>query len=231
MSDDNIYNEIETSTNEIVSEETSSKKGIHIEKYDIKSYKKEGLPFTMIPNDVIQNWPSDRPDEFHLWIYLQSQHPKWEPCKYQIMNHFKISERTYERRMSWLKYAILIDCQQIRNEAGFFAGSELIVLNGSRFNPNGKKPKLTLIENNPSAKSDNTPISDLKQYNLDNIHRSAKSDGADDSAPIPINLHKNQRSAKSDGPDKTDTISTELELIPQKPTVRQTTVLPSNGGP
>lgn len=112
-----------------------SVKYIHIEKYDIDAFKKEQKPFSMILNDVIQKFPIDRAKEMLLWLFLESLPVTWEPNKAHITKHFGISDRTYERYMSWLCLCGLIEYRQERGESGTFSKWQLIILNGTRFNP------------------------------------------------------------------------------------------------
>ncbi len=115
-----------------------SKKEIHIEKYDIDAWEKEQKPYAMILTDVIQRIPPNRIREAFLWIYLESLPTTWVPNKQHLMDHFVISERTYERWMSWLNTVKLIEYRQNRNEGGSFGKGKLIVLNGSRFSPDAE---------------------------------------------------------------------------------------------
>jgi hypothetical protein len=130
-----------------------SAQNINIEKYDFDSFEIEQQPFTMIPNSVIQK--TTHPEATFLWIYLQSMPSTWVPNKHQIIKHFGISERTYERRMSYLNSSGLIEYRQNRNEKGTFGGWRLIILNGTRFNPtagSSRSAKIDGVDCNRSAK-------------------------------------------------------------------------------
>lgn len=110
-------------------------KPIHIEKYDFQAWEKEHKPFTMILTNVIQSTPPSRLRETFLWIYLESLPETWKPNKQHLMSHFGISERTYDRWMSWLNAVGLIEYRQNRGLNGEFGKGTLVVLNGSKFNP------------------------------------------------------------------------------------------------
>lgn len=111
-----------------------STKKIHIEKYDIGSFEKEGKPYVMIRTDIIQKMLMTHSEEFLLWVFLESLPPTWVPCKSHITKHFDISERTYERYMSWLHRVGLIEYRQTRSASGAFGKGHLIVLDGAKFN-------------------------------------------------------------------------------------------------
>ena len=86
-----------------------SKKIIHIEKYEIGTFEKEGKPYVMIRTDIIQQMMMNHSQEFLLWVFLESLPPTWVPCKTHITKHFNISDRTYERYMAWLNGVGLIE--------------------------------------------------------------------------------------------------------------------------
>ena len=108
---------------------------IHIEKYDVAAFRKEQKPYAQILNEVIQRFPMSHSEEFLLWCFLESLPETWKPNKQHIMEYFSISARTYERSMSWLRTVGLIEYRRIRNKNGSFIKWELIVLNGTKFNP------------------------------------------------------------------------------------------------
>ena len=108
---------------------------IHIEKYDIAAFRKEQKPYAQILNEVIQRFPMNHSSEFLLWCFLESLPETWSPNKQHITDYFSISDRTYERLMSWLRAVGLIEYRRIRNKKGSFIKWELIVLNGTKFNP------------------------------------------------------------------------------------------------
>lgn len=108
---------------------------IHIEKYDVTAFRKEQKPYAQILNEVIQRFPMSHSSEFLLWCFLESLPETWKPNKQHITDYFSISDRTYERLMSWLRAVGLIEYRRMRNKNGSFAKWELIVLNGTKFNP------------------------------------------------------------------------------------------------
>ncbi len=114
---------------------SSKNENIRIEKYDIEAFKKEQKPYAQILNEVIQKCPIKHANEFLLWCFLESLPPTWKPNKHHLIDHFQISERTYERYMGWLNTVGLIEYRQERKKDGSFGKWELIVLNGTAFNP------------------------------------------------------------------------------------------------
>lgn len=114
---------------------SSKVKHIRIEKYDIEAFKKEQKPYAQILNEVIQRFPMAHANEYLLWCFLESLPSTWAPNKQHIMEYFGISERSYERYMGWLNAVGLIEYRQARKKDGSFGKWELIVLNGTKFNP------------------------------------------------------------------------------------------------
>jgi len=110
-------------------------KYIHIEKYDFETFEKEKKPYVMICTDVIQRIEMKYSQAFLLWVFLESHSPTWVPNRYHLMQHFQISERTYERHMHWLNTVGLIEYRQNRESGGSFGKGHLVVLNGTKFNP------------------------------------------------------------------------------------------------
>ena len=117
--------------------QNKSKKSINIQKYEPTEFEKEDIPYTLICNKVIQKITNFTAG--FIWIYLQSMPPTWEPNKYQIMDHFDISEATYKRHMAYLSRCGLVEYRQPRGDKGRMLAGKLIVLNGSKFNENGDK--------------------------------------------------------------------------------------------
>jgi hypothetical protein len=142
----------------------SIKKTVNIEKYDFDEFEKEEKPFTMILTQVIQN-ATKNPKETYLWIYLQSLPVTWIPNKKHLMQVFDLSERTYERYMSWLNAVSLIEYRQDRDENGHFGKWRLVVLNGTKFNPTAVSSR--------SAKIGGTVMDRSKKVQSAHAHRSA----------------------------------------------------------
>jgi len=111
---------------------------INIQKFvpkQISEFTKEPMPFTQICNTVINN--CQNPVAGFIWIYLQSKPETWNPCKWEIMKRFNISESTYRRHMKYLTATNLIETHMIRNAQGKIIDWRIVVLNGSRFNGKG----------------------------------------------------------------------------------------------
>jgi hypothetical protein len=114
----------------------SDDKVINIQKFQPKQtheFTKEEMPFTLVCNKVINE--CQNPIAGFIWIYLQSKAPTWKPCKWEIMKRFDISERTYQRHMSYLSSTHLIENIVTRDKNGKVVEWRIKVLNGSRFNP------------------------------------------------------------------------------------------------
>lgn len=130
----------------------------HIEKYDFDTIKREKKPYTVIRTAIVQKIPIKHAQEFLLWVYLESLCETWKPTKSHLTKHFQISDRTYERYMSWLNAVGLIEYRQTRSSGGTFGKGKLIVLNGSRFNLDAAS--------NRTVKIDDTVIDKRKKKKL-----------------------------------------------------------------
>lgn len=139
---------------------------IHIEKYDIGAFEKEQKPYAMILTEVIQRMPMQHSAAFLLWVYLESLPTTWKPCKHHLTKHFDISDRTYERHMSWLNAVRLIEYRQNRGVDGSFGKGRLVVLNGTEFNPDAVSTR--------SANIGGAVVTRLTKAQIVQRHRSAK---------------------------------------------------------
>lgn len=108
-----------------------NKEDINIHKYNATLFEKEHLPFTQICNKVIQNITNIQAG--FIWVYLQSLPATWIPNKFHLMSHFGISERTYQRIMSYLSDCKLVSYERDRKPNGTLAEVRLIVHNGINF--------------------------------------------------------------------------------------------------
>lgn len=138
---------------------------INIQKFNPKQqneFSKEPLPYTQICNTVINK--CQNPVAGFIWIYLQSKPETWRPCKWEIMKRFNISESTYKRHMKYLTSTNLIETHMTRNPQGQIVDWRIVVLNGSRFNPQADDYTGVVceIQKNQSVKNDllETPPSD-----------------------------------------------------------------------
>lgn len=103
-----------------------------IQKYTPSHFEKERLPYTMIPNRVIQELAVRHAVPFAIWCYLQSLPESWTPNKKHILKTFGISERTYHKHMKFLVAANLIMYVRRRRENGQLGPVAIRVLNGSK---------------------------------------------------------------------------------------------------
>ena len=181
---------------------SSKIKHIRIEKYDIEAFKKEQKPYAQILNEVIQRCPISHANEFLLWCFLESLPATWAPNKQHIMEYFSISERSYERYLGWLNAVGLIEYRQERNKDGSFGKWELIVLNGTKFNPDAAS--------NRTAKIGGAVIHRLKKAEV-------------------IHISDSTVSAKIGGTAESSTAQASTEESSKSP-FRQKTVERSNGG-
>jgi hypothetical protein len=104
-----------------------------IEKLDFETIEREHIPFVTLPTTVIQKIKN--PMAGFMWVYFNSLPPEWKINKSHIMAHFDISERTYQRHMSYLKSHNLIEYRRYRMPNGTLGPVTLVSLNGLNFKP------------------------------------------------------------------------------------------------
>lgn len=157
-------------------------KVINIQKFSPKQtheFTKEEMPFTLVCNKVINE--CQNPVAGFIWIYLQSKCPTWKPCKWEIMKRFDISERTYQRHMSYLSATNLIENLVTRDKNGKVIEWRVKVLNGSRFNPKADSYKGTAFV--VHATSPLPPLSPPSPPSLPPFIHTAKYGVVDNPAP------------------------------------------------
>ncbi len=99
-----------------------------IEKLDFELIEKESVPFVVVSTFAIQNIKNAKAG--FIWIYLHSLPVDWNVNKFQVMKHFDLSERDYQRHMSYLCKHNLIEYHRNRNPNGTLGAVVIIVLNG-----------------------------------------------------------------------------------------------------
>lgn len=104
-----------------------------IEKLDFETIEREHVPFVMVATNVIQQIKN--PMAGFIWVYFSSLPPEWKINKAHIMKHFELSERSYQRYMSYLKSHNLIEYRRYRFENGTLGPVTLVCLNGLNFKP------------------------------------------------------------------------------------------------
>ena len=128
-----------------------SKEEIYIEKFEPESIEHEPIPFAQLDRNVLQNIKN--PAAGFIWAYLQSQPRTWKPNKHQIMKHFDISERTYERYIAFLRESNLVKYRRERYSDGTLGPCILVILNGNKFIDISKVKKEKLRNSNHTAKN------------------------------------------------------------------------------
>lgn len=127
----------------------------NIEKYDFDEFEVEKLPYTMIPNQVIQGLSHKHPVAYAIWSYLQSLPPTWTPNKSHITKTFQVSDRTYHAHMKLLVNFNLVTYVRRRAENGQLGPVVIRVLNGSKFSLTDAKThtaNICIVDFNHTAK-------------------------------------------------------------------------------
>ncbi len=131
---------------------TNEDKTNNIQKLDFHTIEKESIPYTVLNTFVIQNIHNHFAG--FIWIYLQSLPRTWKVNKFHIMKHFDISERTYQRHMSFLAKSNLISYEIPRHENGTLGHVTLKVLNGTKFNQITHTDKNDIVDTTPPKIAD-----------------------------------------------------------------------------
>jgi hypothetical protein len=142
-----------------------------IEKLDFDTIDHEKVPFTIISTHVIQNIKNHFAG--FIWVYLQSLPPKWKVNKYHIMQHFDISERTYQRHMSFLTKSNLIKYETSRLDNGTLCPVVLKVLNGTKFIQVNHTAKNGVVDTTPPKMADRSKTLKSTQV-IDSDHTAKK---------------------------------------------------------
>lgn len=165
-----------------------NEKVVNIQKFQpnqTHEFTKEEMPFTLVCNKVINE--CQNPVAGFIWIYLQSKCPTWKPCKWEIMKRFEISERTYQRHMSYLSATNLIENIVTRDKNGKVIEWRIKVLNGSRFNPKADSYKGTAFVVHTTSNLPPSPPS--SPPSLPPFSHTAKNGGVAKSAPDKDSSH------------------------------------------
>ncbi len=94
----------------------------------------EAVPFTQISNHVINNIKNS--DAFLVWCYLQSKTSNWKVIKQDIKNKYTFGDKKLKLIFSYLHRANLIRYVQMHCAKGKFAQTDIVVLNGLKFDKN-----------------------------------------------------------------------------------------------
>lgn len=149
---------------------------MNIEKLDFETIEHEKVPYTVISTFVIQKI-TDHLAGF-IWVYLQSLPPSWKVNKYHIMEHFDISDRTYQRRMSFLCKSNLISYENSRSENGTLGNFILKVLNGTKFIQINHTAKNGVVDTTPPKMAVWEKPQKITQV-IDNAHSAKKPHSGD----------------------------------------------------
>lgn len=99
-----------------------------IEKSDITYLAKEHIPFTVLPNHVLQKINST--DALAIYCYLASLPNDWIINKQHLMNHFDMGRDKINKAINLLKDKNLIEFTQEKNSDGTYKKSELRLKRG-----------------------------------------------------------------------------------------------------
>jgi len=102
-----------------------------VEKQDFNSLIKEEIPFTIIPNFVLQT--ISNPLALSVYCYLISLPNDWTVNKSQLRKHFAVGRDKLDAAMKFLNENYLIAYFQDRKRSGAFGNSCIIVKNGNEY--------------------------------------------------------------------------------------------------
>ncbi len=102
-----------------------------VEKFNPK-VKGESIPYLQANRHVVQNITNT--DSLAVWIYLLSLPADWNIIKEHVQKHFHIGQDKLKKIFAYLKRVNLIDYVKERRADGTLGTTEIIVLNGSKFN-------------------------------------------------------------------------------------------------
>lgn len=156
----------------------------NIQKLDFDTIEREQIPFVTLSTYVIQNITNHFAG--FIWAFLQSLPPNWEINKIHIMKHFGISDRTYQRHMSFLSNSNLIRYERQRYQNGTLGPVALKVLNGTKFNRDAgpdHTAKIGIVDFNHTAKTpqcgEATPVANGRHTNTTTTTKTKKENKED----------------------------------------------------
>lgn len=181
-----------------MSVEKNNDETITVEKFasdKFYSITKEAVPFTQLCNFVIQNIKNTNAG--FLWVYMSSLPTNWNINKHQLAKHFDVSIRTIERSLSYLNDFNLIKLVRTRNEDGTLGVTKIIVLNGSKYEPDLEiQPcdKFVVMDKSPhksraSSMRQKTMHGDLSHIQINNKNKNKKETTTENN-PKPIKKAK-----------------------------------------
>lgn len=125
---------------------------------------KDPIPFTTIPNKVLQNLPNA--EALGVWCYLQSLPQSWKFHKQNLREHFNIGRDKFDRILSILEDFDLIEIILFRDSQGRFAQCNLHVKSGENIRKTNKNKVIT--EKQPSTEK---PLTDSQVPDNDHYKR------------------------------------------------------------
>lgn len=102
-----------------------------VEKPDFNSLIKEEIPFTIIPNFVLQT--ISNPLALSVYCYLISLPNDWTVNKAQLRKHFGVGRDKLDAAMKFLNQNYLIAYFQDRDKSGIYGNSYIVVKNGNEY--------------------------------------------------------------------------------------------------
>ena len=97
----------------------------NIEKFSSATLDKEQVPFTQLPNIILQT--NMNPFAFQLWAYLCSQAPEWIVRKSQLCDHFKCSLNKINRAFTVLYAMKLASLHQDKDADNRFVTARIMI--------------------------------------------------------------------------------------------------------
>lgn len=102
-----------------------------VEKFN-PTVRGEIVPYLQANRYVVQS--ISNPEALAVWIYLLSLPTDWNIIKEHVQKHFHIGQDKLKKIFAYLKRVNLIDYEKQRRKDGTLSTTEIIVLNGSKFN-------------------------------------------------------------------------------------------------
>lgn len=127
-----------------------------IQKPIAESFKQQKIPFTTLPNYVLQNFHDGL--ALGIWAYLISLPTTWHVNREHLMKHFNLGRDKLDGVIKVLIDNYLFTYKRLRDDKGRHSGTEIIVNDGTEFNEKIVKN----INNNPTTLK--TRIVDVNQY-------------------------------------------------------------------
>lgn len=118
----------------------------------------ERSPYVQILNNIVEHIKDN--DAFRLYCYLSSKSRNWQVAKEWTAKQCDVAQRKSKQCWSYLERCGLLEYKINRDDKGRITSHDVVMLNGTRFNPHEPFLKQKEANNSPisSTGADSAPV-------------------------------------------------------------------------